>query len=225
MKPLNSLILIIALLASCDTFPPEVNPLENSDLALRVYCNQTTYTEAYFAYVINTIPDFEGYKAGICYDTLPEPKVNNQTVIIDTIKQQFTELYLNNLIPDKSYFARSFIQVNEKVIYSDEIPFQTQSALPYIYSYGVQDIKTTGLTYEIYFNTPNGYELTRFGAYLGQSNNLVQEGTFSPGIISNQKILITINNLQPDTEYLIQAVIANNQGEIYGRIQRFRTLN
>lgn len=158
---------------------------------------------------------------GVCWDTLPNPTIDNQKVIITDSIYEFTTK-LTDLIPGKNYFVRAFAINKGGVAYGANKTFTTN---------GISVSTTPPIEILSHSATSGGTIATE-----GTGNSILFRGvcysTFSLPTKANDTITagygkgtfsVNLINLQRSTTYFVRAYATSKTGTYYGDLKQFVT--
>lgn len=160
---------------------------------------------------------------GICWATSANPIVSQSRTLNGSGTGTFSGI-LKPLLPNTTYYVRSYIKNAQGTIYSDQSSFKTKVAFPSIQTNGSAITQTSA--------TLGGANINDFGSPITQKGICWSSTNTSPDLNNNSVIVgsgssnfsINIQSLSPNTNYYARAFATNAGGTGYGNTVQFRTL-
>ena len=211
MKKYIIALLFLACL-SCgddDVAAPEVNLPEVQLLEITNITNTTATSNS----VVSSDGGGSITERGICWNTSPNPTINNSTTSNGNGLGTFIST-LNSLSVNTTYYARSFAENSEGIAYSNTLEFNTN--LPEVITGVISNITPTGITVGGEVTNEGGTSVTLRGLCWSTSPNptindaTTTDGSGLGGFVGN------INELEVNTTYYIRAYATNSIGTTYG---------
>lgn len=173
---------------------------------------------------------------GVCYGENENPTVDglnstNNNIYLDFYTQ------INNLLPFKKYYIRSFANTNAGVVYGDQLYFTTlQVSAPELntpYEIGYQTNSSIELASLLISDGGEPGGITSCGFVFSKTNNTptiggsdcsalyVQDSVYFGG----ETIMLNIAGLDSDTQYYFSAFATNSHSTVYSNVILSSTLN
>lgn len=206
----------------------QIKNFKTSDLpsnALTVITKEATgitLTSAYTGGII-TSNGFDVQGRGVCYGTHQNPTVNDDTISGGAGTGDYTCL-LHDLSSNLTYYAKAFAQINDTVVYGNEISFVTSECVaPEVSTLTVTNVSNITATFNGIVTDEGSSDVTARGFCWSVSpdptlNDNVSNNGDGAGQFSEH-----LGNLQPNTTYYVKAYATNACGISYGEQQTFTT--
>lgn len=161
---------------------------------------------------------------GFCYDTSPNPSLDDKAVRLGPNNNSFSYT-INNLEPNTTYYIRAFAASNLGIGYSSDASITTISGLPICGETTITMLDPTTAIGESTAYSTNGYEIIETGFCWS---------TIQTPTITDQKVVAGyaestlrafINPLQPSQSYIVRAYAKNEFGIAYGPEKEFTSLS
>jgi hypothetical protein len=132
-------------------------------------------------------------------------------------------VFLENLLPNTTYFARIYAANSGGVSLSNIISFKTPCALPVLTTQNVSNITTTTASISTVISRINCTNLINSGFSLA-TNSTFSNATNFPNISNSTSFNQTFTNLSPNTTYFVRSYATNLAGIAYSTTQSFTTI-
>lgn len=161
---------------------------------------------------------------GICWNTNPNPTIANAKDVNGSGIGTFTT-NIAKLLPNTTYFVRTYATNGLGTKYGNEVSFKTQSGIIELSTDVVSSIKSSSATFGCTIISDGGALVSERGICWSSSPNPTIDnaktnigsgiGTFSA----------KITGLSPNTTYFVRSFAINSQGVSYGNEVSFKTLS
>jgi uncharacterized protein (TIGR02145 family) len=227
IKPLLHLTLFVLLVITCEKEKPE--PPQGFINKISIATSDAEQISYRSANIGGTLGDTHGQTIqdyGHCWDTLQNPDISKSKRSNDPFNgsiKTFTS-QLSDLIPSKQYFVRAYFTVDEIVVYSTAITFNTKKpAVPVVITVVVSDITATAAA--------SGGTVTDDGGYMVTARGVCWSTSPNPTIADSKTINGTdigdfnsnLSSLSVNTKYYVRAYAINSAGNGYGNEISFTT--
>jgi hypothetical protein len=98
--------------------PPTAGSIELKDVTVSA-------TSASIYYQIDVMPRYTVDERGICYNTSSDPTIIDDHILISNAASYYSNIIIENLIPNTSYFARGYVKNESAIYYSPQLSFRT----------------------------------------------------------------------------------------------------
>jgi uncharacterized protein (TIGR02145 family) len=159
---------------------------------------------------------------GVCYSTLPNPTVTDNTTTDGTgtgsFASELSELELNT-----TYYVRAYATNEAGTAYGDEKEFTTEDGLPEVATAEITNITATAATSGGNITNDGGFAITARGVCYSTSpdpttsDNTTSNGTGTGSFTSD------LTGLDLGTTYYVRAYATNEAGTAYGVEKEFTT--
>jgi Secretion system C-terminal sorting domain/PKD domain len=177
-----------------------------------------------------------GIFGGFCYSTSPHPTIKDSVKLAfpyrDFIGFSVSYLrpfggYIDGLLPNTTYYVRSFATNTAGTSYGIQIKFTTEAAvLPSVITDSVVNITSTSADiYGKIINNGNSTGGTCGFCYSTSPNPTLVDSTAQEFNVGYGIFEIAIDNLKPNTTYYVRAYVTNPAGTSFGNTIEFTTDN
>jgi hypothetical protein len=215
---LLSLLLALIWLSSCNSeSEPTVQTLDASNI---------TGTEATTGGTVSEDGGAEVIGRGVCYNTLPQPNLNNSFTTDGAGLGSFAST-LTDLEPNTQYYVRAYATNSVGTAYGNEITFTTadepKEVVPTLSTLEITDITGTSASSGGTISDDGGSAITARGicwSTLPEPN--INNETTSNGT-GNGSFTSELTGLERNTKYYVRAYATNANGTGYGNELEFTT--
>lgn len=160
---------------------------------------------------------------GICWNTMPYPDINNAYMLSEAPGETI-QVTITELSPNTQYYFRAYtVNSNGQIGYGENKTFTTDSA-PEIPSVTTADLISVTSQSAVLGGSISDSTVIEKGICWGISPNPDIEGSHVQSDAPGGEIQVTINELNPETEYHFRAYAINNEKMIgYGENKVFTT--
>ncbi len=160
---------------------------------------------------------------GVCWNTLPNPDINN-TYILSEAPGGTIQVTITELSPNAQYYFRAYtVNSNGQIGYGENKTFTTDSA-PEIPSVTTGDVISVTPQSAVLGGSVGDSTVTEKGICWGTSPNPDINGSHVQSDAPGGEIQVTINGLNPETEYHFRAYAINSEKMVgYGEDKIFTT--
>jgi hypothetical protein len=209
MKSLRFCFFLLFILSGCKE--QELPTVTTGDIS------SITQTSAFCKGYLFSQGSCEVISKGICWNTTGEPTVHDDTITVDsstTFTIKLTDLALNT-----KYYVRAFAINCVGTAYGETKSFSTDP--PYIpevrtYYGPLSNITTTSITYGGVVISDGAAEITDRGLCWGTSENPTLSDNFISAGSGSDPFSVSINGLEPNTDYFVRAYATNIAGTGFG---------
>ncbi len=134
-----------------------------------------------------------------------------------------SSVFLQNLLPNTTYFARIYAANSAGISLSNVISFKTPCALPVLITQNVSNITTNTASISANVSAVNCTNLTNSGFLLATNFAFLNAINF-PNTSNITNFNQNITNLSPNTTYFVRSYAINLAGMVYSAIQSFTTI-
>ena len=173
---------------------------------------------------LNNIGNSQVLSKGFCYSLSNNPTTSNSVISVPGVSIGNFSAEVSGLLPNTTYFFRSFATNSNGVAYGDVLQFQTTSGLPSVSTLGSNSITSNAATLLGKLNNiGNGQVLSKGFCYSlsnnpSTSNTVISVPGSSVGNFSSE-----VSGLLPNTTYFFRAFATNSYGVAYGEVLQFQT--
>ncbi len=203
---------------------PEV--LGNSKIELTIRLDSTSYVFAELLCELSDFPTFKVEKYGFCWDTIAKVTVEKTLNQFENLSNQNFTNTINNLLPNKEYYVKGYIQSGAVVIYSNEISLNTLDARPAVSTADID--KITGISAQG-GGIADAYEelfpITQRGVCWAKTENPTIKNNLTNDEGGVGAFTSVLNDLDAGSTYYVRAYAINSAGESYGEVKNFKTLD
>lgn len=161
---------------------------------------------------------------GVCWATSTNPVISPYRTLNGSGTGTFTSV-LKPLLPNTTYYIRSYIKNTQGTIYGNQLSFITKASVPIIQTSSVTSITQSSATV-------GGANINGFGSAITQKGICWSSTNPNPSITNNVVVAgagttsftVSIQNLSPNTSYYARAFATSASGTGYGNSVQFRTL-
>ena len=162
---------------------------------------------------------------GVCWNTSPEPTLNNYHTIDSSGTGEFTS-NLTGLIPDTLYYVRAYATNSAGIAYGNEITFETlYGTLPTVTTDIATNITQTTATSGGNVTSSGGDIVTARGVCWNTSGNPTLANSYTTNGGGTGVFTSNLAGLIPDILYHVRAYATNSAGTAYGNVITFTTLS
>ena len=163
-------------------------------------------------------------KAGFCWDTLPEPDLDDSyaydSVLTDSFSIDLTDLRFN-----KQYYARAFAENENGISFGEVLTFTTANGLPTVSTKNISNITAISASSGGMISNNGGYAVTNRGVCWSQQSNPTITDSHTTDGSGSGDYTSQIENLEVDKTYYVRAYATNEAGTSYGEEINFTTNN
>jgi uncharacterized protein (TIGR02145 family) len=203
---------------------PEVTG--NNKIELTITEDSTSYVFAEITCALNQQPNFTIEQHGFCWDTIASVTTEKQTNNFGPLTSQTFQKNIESLLPNKTYYVKTYIQNGDVVIYSNELTIYTLDARPVVATNEVTNIKANraesgGIVtaYEALF------PITQRGVCWAKTTNPTIADSLTINGTGNGSFVSEMQNLDIGINYYVRAYAINSEGINYGEEKSFSTLD
>jgi uncharacterized protein (TIGR02145 family) len=160
---------------------------------------------------------------GVCWNTSPNPTLSNSQTFNGTGIDSFSSI-LTELLPNTTYYIRSFATNSSGTSYGNEISFKTQDGLPVLSTASITEITPTSAMSGGTVTNDWGFPVTIRGVCLSKNPNPTIANTVIYSGNGLGSYFIYISPLAYNTKYYLRAFASNSIGTSYGGELVFTTL-
>ena len=217
--------LFIIFQACKDEELPKITSINKIELTLTE--DSTSYVFAQLKCDLNQNPKFEIEQHGFCWDTTSNVNIEKQSSDFGSILdiRSFTE-NIENLLPNKTYYVKAYIQNGNVIIYSNELTIHTLDARPVVTTDNI--INITGNSAES-GGTTTAYEtlfpVTQRGVCWAKTQNPTIADSLTINGTGNGSFTSQLQKLDIGATYYLRAYAINSEGISYGEEKNFTTLD
>ena len=165
---------------------------------------------------------FKITRAGVCWDTLAEPEIDNSfaydSVVTDSFAVDLTNLHYNKL-----YYARAFAENENGVSYGESIEFTTNNGLPTVTTANISNATAISVTSGGEVTDENGYQVTARGVCWSNTPNPDLTNAHTENGTGTGTFVSQVEGLEVDQTYYLRAYATNEAGTAYGNELNFTT--
>lgn len=214
----------IIFFACQDEELPKVTSINKIELTLTE--DSTSYVFTQLKCDLNQNPKFEIEQYGYCWDTVANVNIQNQSNNFENLtNQSFTES-IENLLPNKTYYVKAYIQNGDVIIYSNELTIQTLDARPVVTTSDITNILAnsaqSGGEVEAYETL---FPITQRGVCWAKTQNPTIADSLTNNGTGNGTFTSQLQNLDIGVNYYVRAYAINSEGINYGEEKSFSTLD
>lgn len=159
---------------------------------------------------------------GICYSTSLNPTISNNIVQSGSGIGNFN-VDLLNLLPNTTYFVRSYATNNIGTGYGNEISFKTVAGLPTLTTISITSITANSAKTGGNITNEGGAAITARGVCYSTTTNPTTSGSFVQSGSGTGSFSTSLSNLVANTTYYVRAYAKNSAGTAYGNEVSFKT--
>ncbi len=167
------------------------------------------------------VPGVDVTDRGLCWNTVSDPTINDDTVSAGVGLGDFIAL-IENLELDVTYYVRAYAVQSEQVYYGDVQIFKT-SGPPVVTTDGVSEIDATTALCSGAVADENGSAATQRGVCWNKSGNPTIEDDYTIEGSGAGEFSGLMMGLDPNATYFVSAWAANEYGVGYGLELEFKT--
>ncbi len=222
---LSKFLLIIPLLvfSACFYLDETHSMFTQLPVLGEVELSSADFVSASFLFAIEDDGGAQIKAKGICWDTLPNPQVNDNSIHNDELKLDSLSVLITNITPNKKYYARAYATNKAGTSYSNELVFESTPG---------QLVLTSDISEIDLFTAVCGATVSGDGGLTitdrGVCWSIYSEPTVSDNKTSNGRgsgtFSSSLTDLTFDTKYYVRSYITNSEGTIYGDELSFRTM-
>jgi hypothetical protein len=163
--------------------------------------------------------------SGICYSISQYPTIDDDKVNDSGLSR----VYLQNLFPNTTYYARAYASNDKGTSYGNQISFTTQKPLPVVKTDGVSEIGyysayVCGYTKLTDMCCEDAMDVTDMGVcYSTSPNPTIYDRKISDGSGGIGRFCFYLTELSSRTTYYARAFATNDYGTSYGSQISFKT--
>ncbi len=221
------LLCLLTIYGCSDNSEEQVSPCNYQPTLTTGAVTQITRTTATLNGVISIISENcevpNNTEQGFVYSTSIQPTLDDAKINVNGTN---ISSYLENLIPNTTYYVRSFLSNNFGQFYGNEVSFTTSNIqLPTITTTTISNVTQFSVNSGGNISSDGGSDITHRGIVWSTSPN----PTYSPGQFGTIEIGSGIGSftsnisLNPNTQYYVRAFAKNSIGIIYGNEINFIT--
>ena len=213
----NGLIVIalamLVLMSGCKKGLPEL-------LTNKVTNLTATTAESGGVITSNGRSEITGY--GVCWDTVSNPTTNSHKQR-DTIAKEEFVIIIRDLLPNKTYFLRSFAVNEVGTGYGDQVSFTTPPSVPVLKTSPITEITVNSARSGGIIYSDGGSPVISLGVCWDTASNPTTSSNKAIGTPGWPDFTTDIKGLRPDKSYFVRAYAENSLGTGYGDEIEFRT--
>lgn len=215
----------IIFFACNDEELPKITSINKIELTITE--DTTSYIFAEIQCDLNQKPKFEIEQHGFCWDTVVNVNIENRFNIFGTLPdiQSFTGS-VDNLLPNKTYYIKGYIQNGDVIIYSNELTIQTLDARPIVTTSDITNILAnsaqSGGVVEAYETL---FPITQRGVCWAKTQNPTIADSLTNNGTGNGTFTSQLQNLDIGVNYYVRAYAINSEGINYGEEKSFSALD
>ncbi len=161
---------------------------------------------------------------GVCWATSTNPIVNLNSTKNGSGTGTFISI-LKPLLPNTTYYVRSYIINAQGIIYGNQLSFKTNIRVPIIQTTAATSITQTGAITGGSNISDGGSSITQKGICWSSTNpNPTIINNFTSAGSGTLNFSIPLQGLSPNTTYYARAFATSAAGTGYGNIVQFKTL-
>ncbi|MDX9696942.1 MAG: fibrobacter succinogenes major paralogous domain-containing protein [Bacteroidales bacterium] len=203
---------------------PEFSRINKVELTITE--DSTSYVFSQINCILNQKPVFTIEQHGFCWDTIANVTIEKQKSNNGTLNAQSFNETIENLLPNKTYFVKSYIQNQEAIIYSNELTIQTLDAKPIVTTNDIINILAKNAQSG---GTVSSHEtlfpITQRGVCWAKTQNPTIVDSLTLNGTGNGTFTSQLQNLEIGETYFARAYAINSQGITYGNEKTFSTLD
>jgi hypothetical protein len=183
----------------------------------------SVYRLGEFVFAVVSFP-FSGsgvFERGICWDTIPEPTIQDNHTNLGTGGFGFSHTF-RGLNIGETYFVRGYAINSLGVVYSNEMSFVDVST-PEVITYPATGITSNSANVESYVVSDGGLSITQRGVVYDTISNPTLNSLYSFNGLGLGNYTSTLTGLSPSTTYYVRAYATNSLGTAYGNEVNFAT--
>lgn len=166
---------------------------------------------------------FESVTYGICYSENENPTIESNVITIDKIESGLIKTTICGLEPDKVYFYRTFVIVDNTVHYGIVLHFRTLALYKGVDICGVSSVSAKiKMSCNI---ADSGYSNIELGVCYGEKENPTISDNIKSAIVNDAGVVeIDLLGLKQNTKYRVRPYTKIDKTLIYGEVKDFTTL-
>lgn len=220
---LSFIFILNVILSACkDEELPQVSG--NNKIELTISVDTVSYLFSEISCALNHSPNFEIEQHGFCWDTIPGVNIEKQHTSIGNLSNQNFTSNIEVLLPNKTYYAKAYMQNGDVVIYSNEIKIQTLDARPVVLTTDISNIKAnqaeSGGTVSSFAAL---FPITQRGICWAKTINPTITDSITLNGTGNGTFIATMSNLDANTTYYVRAYAINTEDITYGTTKTVTT--
>jgi uncharacterized protein (TIGR02145 family) len=216
----------ISLFWACskDEELPKVTGINKIELTITE--DTASYVFANIQCDLNQNPKFEIEQYGYCWDTIASVSIENENNSFENLTSQSFNETIENILPNKTYYVKAYIQNRDVIIYSNELTIQTRDARPIVTTKDISNILAnsagsggTAKAYEVLF------PITQKGICWAKTTSPTITDSLTINGTGNGLFTSEMKNLNIGINYYVRAYAIYFEGINYGEEKSFSTLD
>jgi uncharacterized protein (TIGR02145 family) len=218
-------VLILLLFLTCEKERPEITDFSDKITISTSEVDSVEYRRAIIRGSLGETFNRDVQDYGHCWDTIPEPEITKHYTSNGSPKDSviFTSI-LEDLLPDRQYYARAYFIIDDQVAYSQPVSFNTRAiGMPVVETESVKFITITSITCGGNVLQANDDSLVARGLCWNKIGNpTINDDTTLNGM-GLGKFTAIITDLSVNTKYYLRAYAINTKNTNYGKLDSFIT--
>jgi uncharacterized protein (TIGR02145 family) len=160
---------------------------------------------------------------GICWDTSPDPVIDDNKVIIGSGTGSFTA-NISGLVPATKYYARAYAVNSVGTAYGNTVEFTTvPKSLPAVETAEIKHITSTTASGGGIITADECTSISARGTCWSNIENPTLSDSYTTDGSGTGTFISYLNNLKPNTTYFVRAYATHDRGDAYGNQLSFTT--
>ena len=214
----------IIFFACQDEELPKVTGINKIELTLTE--DSISYLFAQLQCDLNQNSKFVIEQYGFCWDTVANVTIEKEHNSFEELSSESFEENIENLLPNKTYYVKAYIQNGDVIIYSNELTIHTLDARPVVTTNDITNILANSAqasgeveAYEALF------PITQRGVCWANTQNPTIADSLTINGTGNGSFTSHLQNLDIGATYYVRAYAINSEGINYGEEKNFTTLD
>jgi uncharacterized protein (TIGR02145 family) len=198
----------------------------NNKIELTIIEDSTSYVFSEIICNFNQLPNFIIEQYGFCWDTLASVNIEKQSNALVNLTNLTFQETIEELLPNTTYYVKSYIQNGDIIIYSNELMVQTLDARPNVSTNDITNIlaksaESGGIAdaYEVLF------PITQRGICWAKTQNPSIADSLTINGTGNGTFTSQLQHLDIGINYYVKAYAINSEGISYGEEKSFSALD